>query len=129
MSEKSKNLGKKGGYYFGKNTPLFDPENPLLRSGRLSRENVGFALNILEKSSDWKELTSLIEKNNRVIPPVPMPKTKKGTLSKRSGLPPEFNRFTDYRDAFQAYLEEQLSTIKKKFGGIERTSSWFAHPL
>lgn len=125
---RDKKLEKKGGYYFNEGTPLFDPENPSRRGASVG-ENVGFALKALEKGSDWKELTSLIIKNNKIVPHVPLPKTKGGELSKRSGLPPEFSGFDDYRDAFQRYFEEQSDSIKKKFKKIERTSSWFAQPL
>ncbi|MEM1554527.1 MAG: hypothetical protein QXU09_02280 [Thermoproteota archaeon] len=128
--EKMKNieLNKKGGCYFDGKTPLFDPENPFQKRGRVG-ENIGFALKILEQNSDWNELVSLIKINKKIIPEIPMPKTKSGRLSKKSGLPDNFITFSDYREAFQAFFEEQLNEIRKKFGKINRSESWFAQPL
>lgn len=123
-----KKFGEKGAFYFDGKTPLFDPENPSWR-GAIVRENVGFSLRSLEKSSDWNIFASLIRKNRRIVPQVPLPRTKKGVLLKGSGLPPEFDSFDDYRDAFQRYLQEQLDQIGKRFGKIRRTTSWFSQPL
>lgn len=121
-------FGKNHAFYFDGAKPLFDPENPSWKGSKVG-ENVGFTLKSLEKSSEWERLISLIMKNSKIIRQVPLPRTKSGEISKKSGLPQKFACFADYRDASQAYLEEQLETIKKKFGKIERTKSWFAQPL
>lgn len=121
-------FGENHAFYFDGRTSLFDPENPSWKGSKV-KENVGFTLKSLEKSSEWERLILLIMKNSKIIGQVPLPRTESGEISKKSGLPQKFACFTDYRDAFQAYLEEQLETIKKKFGKIERTKSWFAQPL
>lgn len=123
-----KKFGEKGAFYFDGNTPLFDPENPSWR-GAVVGENVGFSLKSLEKSSDWSKFVSLIIRNKKIIPQVSLPRTKKGVLSKRSGLPPKFDSFNDYRDAFQTYFQDQLDEIRKRFGKIKRNTSWFSQPL
>jgi hypothetical protein len=124
----TKKFGERRAFYFDGKTALFDPEDPSWQGSRVG-ENVGFTLKSLEKSSDWKKLVSLITRNRKIIGSVPLQRTKSGRISKKSGLPQNFNRFTDYRDASQAYLQEQLDAIKKRFGKIERDTSWFAQPL
>jgi hypothetical protein len=121
-------LEVKGGYYFDGKTPVFDPEDPSWRGATVG-ENVGFYLKDLENGSDWVKLVRLIEKNERIVPRVPMPRTKSGELSKRSGLPPQFEGYDDYRNAFQEYLCQQLNSIRERFGKIERTRSWFAQSI
>lgn len=121
-------FGKNGGFYFGGETELFDPDDPSWFGAEV-RENVGFSLKRLEKSTNWSEFVSSAVKNQKIIPNVPLPRIKSGALSKRSGLPPKYGKFSDYREAFQTYFEEQLGDIEKRFGGIERTTSWFAQPL
>jgi hypothetical protein len=111
----------KGGYYFEGNTPVFDPEDPSWQGAKV-RKNVGFYLKYLEKGSNWENLLDLIKKNERIVPPVPMPRTK-------SGLPPRFKNYDDYRNAFQEYFCQQLNSIRERFGKIERTRSWFAQSI
>ena len=121
----NKKYGEKGSSYFDGSKALFDPDDSSW-SGAVVGENIGFATTRLEKSSDWSEFHSLLLKNERIIPPIPLPRTKSGNLSKRSGVPPGYSKYADYREAFQAYLADQLSHIEKRFGGIKRTTSWFA---
>lgn len=121
-------FGEGGAFYFDGETPLFDPEDTSWK-GSVVKENAGFFLKYLGKNSNWEEFASLIKANKKTVPPVPFPRTKKGKLSKKSELPSEFSDFDDYREAFQVYFERQLGEIKKRFGGIQRTTSWFSQPL
>jgi hypothetical protein len=124
----TKKFGENGAFYFDGKTSLFDPENSSWQGAKVG-ENVGFVLKKLEKSSDWEKLVSLILKNKRMVPKIPLLRTKNGALSKKGGLPPKYGKFPDYRNAFQAYFSDQLKEIRKKFGRIERTTSWFAQPF
>jgi hypothetical protein len=125
---KKAQLTSRGGFYFDGNTALFDPDDNAW-SGAQVGENVGFELKRLGQTSDWKIFHSLITQNKRIISAVPMPRTKSGQLSKKSGLPSWCNTFKDFRDAYQAYFEKQLKDIEQKFRSIERTTSWFAQTL
>jgi len=124
-----KKFGANGSFYFDGNTPLYDPDDPSWKGAKVG-ENIGFALRRLEQSSNWDELASLITKNKRIIPKVNLKRRKKnGAIYKTYKLPTKYDNFTDCRNAYQTYFEDQLDAIRKNIGRIKRVASWFTQPL
>jgi len=110
---------------------LYDPEDPEWQGSQI-RENIGFYIPSLKDSSNWQgEFRKLIIKNERMIGPIPIPKTKKGNVKKSVNLPDDYVRnFNDLRGATQKYLEDQLDEIKSRNNNsLKRNKSWFSEEI
>ena len=122
--------GKIGANYFKDGDKLYDPEDPEWHGSEV-RENIGFYIQSIKKSSNWEEeFKKFICSNTKMIGSVPIPRTKNGSIRKSAGLPDSYGNYKDLRDAFQRYLETQLEEIKKSNNNIlRRNKSWFSEKI
>jgi len=114
--------GPRAWHYFSKGARLYDPENPSWKGSEVG-ENVGFFLSRLAEASDWRQFVELMLRNQRLADKVPL---------KRRGKAPgacEYISSDDLREFFDRCLGLQLNHIKRTYGTIKRSISWFQQPL
>jgi hypothetical protein len=111
-------------FYFTGDESLFDPLDPSWRGSKVG-ENIGFYLTKLREVSNWDSLRNLIQENKRLIDPITKgSKTKRGDFPKICGKP-----YGDLREFAQKCIEIQLNMMKKQYGSILRSKSWFEQPF
>jgi len=122
--------GKMGANYFKDGDKLYDPEHPEWHGSEV-RENIGFYIPSIKNSSNWEvEFKNFIFKNEKLIGPVLIPKTKNGSIRKSAGLPDSYIGYEDLRVATQDYLEKQLEEIKNSNNNcLKRNKSWFSEKI
>ncbi|MEM4439451.1 MAG: hypothetical protein QW680_12575, partial [Pyrobaculum sp.] len=120
--------GERRWYYFSKNSPLFDPEDPRWKGSKVRNENVGFYLKSIANASKngWNELVEKIKANSRIVEgAVPI---KKGEIPKVCKELAQ-KSYKDFRDLFLSCIEKQFNEIQRRYGCIRRVKSWFQQPL
>jgi len=116
--------GQKAWHYFSGNEKLYDPSNPSWKGSQV-KENVGFFLGGLARSSDWSAFIDLMLRNQRLVEKVPIERKS------RRDVPDICKALSsdDFRELFEKCLEHQLRNIKSRYRSIKRDTSWFQQPL
>ena len=122
--ELDRRFGQRFWFYFTGEERLFDPLEPSWRGSEVG-ENIGFHLIKLQEVSNWDFLHNLIQENKRLVGPITKGlKIKSGDFPKICGSPRG-----DLREFAQRCIEIQLDMMKKQYGSILRSKSWFEQPF
>jgi hypothetical protein len=131
QQELNKKFGQRRWHYFSKNKKLFDPEDPSWKGSKVG-ENIGFYLKKLREVSDWNTFRALILDNKRLVELTALKDVKMKKKMKKGSFPKtceEMRAGEDFREFAQRCIELQLGEMKRRYGSLLRTRSWFEQPL